>query len=245
MAKRPVFIPCFDGNKLVSQELIEFTWYAGYSITQKQKSIESLHANSIKKGIQPLLEISSKSLTNLGKSLSAFNLKIRTDNELFITVESAYQGSKIFENGGPYRDFFYMNGYKIKKDTRLYESGKLIGFNFEDEEWPLNPITAFYDWLYLKALYQNDEISRDVLAYKGFTDIEFNPLKSFSCQARTAALYVSLSKRNLLNEAIRRKWDYFDILEEYQEIFIPKEEKLKRKDKRKKEKINLNKTLFD
>lgn len=228
MANRPIFIPIIEGEALVKQESVDFTWFPGYSITQKQKSIESLHSNAFKKGLTPILEISTKSFDDFGKKLSAFNLKIRLIDDSYISVESAYQGSKVFENGGPYKDLFKRNGFEIKKDPRLQESGKLVKFEFEDEEWGLNPITAFYDWLYLKALYQNDELSSKLLHYQGFTDIEFNPLKSFSCQARTAALFVALFKRNLLNEAIRRKWDYFDILEEYKEIFIPKEENEKR-----------------
>jgi len=151
------------------------------------------------------LEISTKSFDDFGKKLSAFNIKIRLLDDSFITVESAYQGSKIFENGGPYIDLFRRSGFEIKKDPRLHESGKLLKFIFDDEEWGLNPITAFYDWLYLKALYQNDELSNKLLNYNGFTDIEFNPEKSVSCQARSAALFVGLYKRNLLNDAMRRK----------------------------------------
>lgn len=239
MANRPIFIPIIKGEALVKQESIDFTWFHGFSITQKQKSIESLHSNALKKGFTPLLEISTKSFDDLGKNLSAFNLKIRLINDSYITVESAYQGSKVFEKGGPFKDLFSRNGFEIKKDSRLYESGKLVRFEFENEEWGLNPITAFYDWLYLKALYQNDDLSSKLINYKGFTDIEFNPLKSFSCQARTAALYVSLYKRNLLNDAIRRKWDYFDILENYNAIFIPKEEKENRKRKNKQEQSSI------
>lgn len=227
MAQRPIFIPNIIGNNLVKQEKIDFTWFPGYSIMQKQKSIESLHSNAKKYSLNNILEISTKSLTSLGKSLSAFNLRIRLLDDKYISIESAYQGSKVFENGGPFVDLYFKSGFDIKKDIRLKESGNLIGFLFEEEEWELNPKTAFYDWLYLKGLYQNNDLSSNILDFDGFSDIEYNPEKSISCQARTAALFVSLSKRNLLNTAMRRKQDYLDILVEYKEIFIPKEKKSK------------------
>ncbi|EPX84752.1 hypothetical protein Salmuc_01325 [Salipiger mucosus DSM 16094] len=38
--------------------------------------------------------------------------------------------------------------------------------------------------------------------YDGYTDIAFNPKTGLNCQARAAAMYVSLVKRGLLNEAL-------------------------------------------
>ena len=37
-----------------------------------------------------------------------------------------------------------------------------------------------------------DKLSDELLSYRAFTDIEFNPDKSFNCQARSCALLVSL-----------------------------------------------------
>ena len=56
------------------------------------------------------LEVSTKSNEKLGQRLSAFNLKIDTKIGE-ITIESAFQGSKVFEHGGPYTDIY-------KKDSR-------------------------------------------------------------------------------------------------------------------------------
>ena len=58
----------------------------------------------------------------------------------------------------------------------------------------LEPKTAFYDWLYLQALCQNRTLADQLLQYSGFTDIEFNPKKSFSTQARSCALFVALCR---------------------------------------------------
>ena len=39
--------------------------------------------------------------------------------------------------------------------------------------------------------------------YAGFTDVEFNPSRSINCQARSAALFLSLMKRDQLDEAMQ------------------------------------------
>jgi hypothetical protein len=78
--------------------------------------------------------------------------------------------------------------------------------------WPTKPITAFYDWLYLSALRQNLELACELENYNGFTDIEFNPEKSFNCQASAAALYVALSKRGELEQALSSRRNFYERL---------------------------------
>jgi hypothetical protein len=73
-----------------------------------------------------------------------------------------------------------------------------VGFRFLGSDWPLEPKTAFYDWLYITALLQNPDMAEEVAAYSAFTDIEFNPGKSLNCQAHSVALYVSLRQRGPL-----------------------------------------------
>ena len=43
-----------------------------------------------------------------------------------LILECVFQGSKVFENGGPYRDLVLNSPYKAKKAKRLKESGKLF-----------------------------------------------------------------------------------------------------------------------
>ena len=101
----------------------------------------------------------------------------------------------------------------------MRESGDLVSFQFGDEQWPLEPKTAFYDWLYLQALRQQPELAVELLKFEGFTDIEFNPKRSINCQARAAALYVALAKRGLWDKAISSKEAYLRIvLENCQEM---------------------------
>ena len=211
MAKRPIFTPNFSGFPYVDAVDIEFKWHPGFAKSQLQKSIASLHeaAEKLNK-ISPILEISSKSMLPLGVSLSAFNLPLEIPNGQKINVECAYQGSKVFENGGPYHELYSGSSLEAKKDERLHNSGKLIAFNFCGEDFPTEPKTAFYDWLYMTALYQKKRnFVKELEVFQGFSDIVFNPNRSINCQARAAALFVSLSKNGLIDEQIFQDKDYY------------------------------------
>jgi hypothetical protein len=213
MAKRPVYIPQKNGRVAVTEKDIEFRWFPGMSKSQKQKSISSLHEAAERVGISPVLEISSKSEIELGVNLSAFNLYITTKRyKKSFSVESAFQGSKVFQRGGPYVDLLEKTSREAKKDIRLKESGNLIKFVFFSREFSLKPRTLFYDWLYINALNQNETLADEVLKYSGFTDIEFNPKKSINCQAYSAALFVSLSYASLLKDALESPEVFIDVL---------------------------------
>ena len=196
MSERPVFKPTLKGDDLVETINVEFTWFSGFSKSQKQKSIQSLHEEATKSNnLKKILEISTKSEEKVGVSASAFDIKIRLKNGLHNSVESFYQGSKVFKNGGPFVDLYQKNSLDSKKDQRLQSSGGLKGFIFQNEEWELDE--HFYDWLYLNALIQNKEIAEKIIEYDAFTDIEFNPKKSFNCQAYTAALFKAAVLRDI------------------------------------------------
>lgn len=214
MANRPIFTPDSNGFPYVNTVDIEFKWHPGFAKSQMQKSILSLHEAAEKHGIAPILEISRKSESHLGVSLSAFILLLETENGRKMSVECAYQGSKVFENGGPYDDLYFVSSRTAKTDERLQTSGELIGFNFCGEDFPTEPKTAFYDWLYITALYQKKkDLMQKLESYQGFSDIVFNPSKSLNCQARAAALYVSFSKNGLMDKQIISDKDYYiDIL---------------------------------
>jgi len=209
MAKRPIFIPRIDGSIGVEVKLISFSWYPGFSAVQKQKSIHSLHESAYSEGVEAILEISSKSEDELGVNLSAFNLYITTKkyNNKF-SVESAFQSSKVFENGGPYKDLLGKSSRDAKKDLRLRNSGKLSKFSFFGEDFPLEPKTVFYDWLYINALLQNKDLAAELPKFQAFTDIEFNPDRSINCQAYSAALYVSFFFAQV-DESVLAKPDRF------------------------------------
>src|ERR1700692_3792813 len=201
MAERPVFFPATKGTLLVEEAPLRFHWHPGLAPSQKKKNVVELHQAALARGFGPLLEISSKSELEVGQKLSAFHLKIKIgDKET--TVECAYQGSKVFERGGPYVDLYWKTSREAKRDERLRESGKLIGFNFEGESFPTSPATVFYDWLYLKALYPPRDWLKRRNEWAGFTDIEFNPEHSLNCQARSFAAFMALQTRNQLDDAM-------------------------------------------
>lgn len=202
MAKRPVFVPYSHGSRLVREIMIDFKWNPGFAPVQKKKNIVALHEAAVAKGLPNLLEVSTKSEDELGRRLSAFNLKIDLDDGEQATIECAFQGSKVFENGGPFTDLYGNTSRKAKKDERLKSCGRVIGFRFGEYEFPSEPKTAFYDWLYARALAPHKKFLELLESYDGFTDIEFNPAKSINCQARSCALFVSLVKKDILEYAI-------------------------------------------
>jgi len=202
MAERPVFIPLQGTRELVREKYFEITWNPGFAPGQKKKNVAALHQAAARSGYAPLLEISSKSEDKLGRHLSAFHLKVHEAGKEAIRLEAAFQGSKVFEKGGPFTDLYSAEGKVAKRDPRLQESGRLTGFKFNGFSFPLEPKTIFYDWIYINAIYPHREWLERLYAYAGFTDIEFNPSKSINCQARSCALFVSLMKNDLLDQAV-------------------------------------------
>lgn len=183
MAERPAFF--IRQGKVVS-EVYSFEWFSGFAVSQKQKSIASLHNAIIKadKSAKPL-EISTKSKETIGIKLSAFNLKLNN-----YTLENVFQSAKVFERGGSYLDLLDVLPKEAKRDERLRNSGSLRAFRYQNEDFPLIPKTVFYDFIYITAIkksFLTDEINA-ISNYNYFTDIEFNPAKSINTQARTVAM---------------------------------------------------------
>ncbi len=213
MASRPIFITGKTAYPLIRVLDVKFEWYAGLSLAQKRKSISSLHeAAKADLKLESVLEISTKSDNPLGIRLSAFNLQLKSFAGFTSSVEAIFQGSKRFEKGGPFTDLYAATARQAKSDTRLRSSGPLVGFAYEGFEWPLSPMTAFYDWLYINALQQNQDAAKLVLKFDAFTDIEFNPKRSLNCQAAAAARYNALVKFDLLNLALRSPADFIDVM---------------------------------
>lgn len=215
MTERPVFIPAPDTNKLVAEMFFPLKWHSGFAPSQKEKNIAALHEAAAAAGVAPILEISTKSDKQRGQHLSAFYMKVKSTRIGEIPLECAFQGSKVFERGGPFTDLYAKDVREAKRDPRLKESGRLIGFQFEDMSFPLEPKTAFYDWLYVTFLYPWRDWGQKLYAYAGFTDIEFNPYRSINCQARSCALFLSLMKRGLLDEAVQSPSDFLHIISSF------------------------------
>ena len=212
MAKRPVFVVS-DTQPFFVELLVDFQYHSGFSIKQNQESIKSLHCAFLSSYPNyRVLEISSKSENPLGVNLSAFNLYIETKGQQKFSVEAAFQASKVFENGGPYMDLLTKSSREAKKDLRLKNSGRLQYFYFINRRFDLNPSTYFYNWLYINTLHLYSELAEQLVAHDAFTDIAFSPKKSINCQARSAAIYVSLFRQGLLPEALKNKDSFLDIV---------------------------------
>lgn len=211
MAQRPVFMVGTDKN-FYMEEPVDFYFFSGFSISQKRKSIESLHgAIKEKYPHAKILEVSRKGINPLGNKLSAFNLKLRIDDENEYYIENIFQSSKKFANGGPYRDLLNCSPVEAKKDQRLKESGPLTSFNFFGFDWPLEPKSFFYDFIYISAIAHNRELCEELLNYDTFTDIEFNPKVSFNCQARSVAIFVTLMKKKCVRQYLTDKIKFLEI----------------------------------
>lgn len=212
MAQRPVFM-LSTSPPYFQEELISFQYFNGFAESQKKKSVASLHTAFLGRHQgKRILEISSMSENDLGVSLSAFNLKIITAKGKSFSVESAFQSSKVFERGGPYKDLLEKTSREAKRDPRLKESGKLLSFHYSQKIFPLRPVTYFYNWLYINTLHLHPDLAEKVLEYSAFTDIAFNPDKSINCQARAAAVYVSLQKQGLLTDALKSPDAFLNIV---------------------------------
>lgn len=218
MANRPVYVPMNQAPYYKAID-IEFVYNRGLNIKQKQKNILAIHEIFMQRYPEKsILEISSKSLQPLGVLLSAFNLKKYVPSiQKSIPVENIYQGGKVFEQGGPFVDLYQTTAKQSKKEERLRTSGRLISYYYENEFLPLNPIETFYNWLYINALMENQELAEQILEYNAFTDIEFNPRTAINCQAKAAAIYIALHNLGLLD----RVKDYH----EFRTLFGKMEEK--------------------
>jgi len=215
MAERPVFIPSESNPELVKELSFNIEWHSGFAAVQKKKNMVALHEAAARAGYSPLLEVSSKSEEVLGRHLSAFHLDVLIEGLGKTKLECAFQGSKVFEKGGPYKDIYGVAPWEAKRDPRLKESGDLIGFRFNDFSFPLEPKTVFYDWLYINAIYPHRVWLERLYRYSGFTDIEFNPNRSVNCQARSCALFVALMRSSQLEHSVASPLRFTEVIAHY------------------------------
>lgn len=216
MAQRPVFLPNPSSCPPVRKVTVDFQWFPGMSVSQKQKSVASLHASAKRAlGLSAILEVSSKSTESLGRSLSAFALMVECPDGLNRPLETVFQASKVFTGGGPFRDLLESSPRDAKRDERLRNSGPLRHFDYFGEVWPSQPTTSFYDWLYCKGVLAKPTLETGIRNYEAFTDIEFNPEKSLNCQAASAALLLALIVQGIAWDAIRSREDFVKIYKSF------------------------------
>ena len=99
MSKRMFFIPSEKDDCFYEERYVDFKFYTGFAISQKQKSIESMHTEilNLNQGYLPF-EVSRKSKDFIGQKLSAFNLMyFHKKYKMEIPVENIFQSSKVFD----------------------------------------------------------------------------------------------------------------------------------------------------
>lgn len=201
MSEKRVFFIKEDG--LVYKTDVTFSWDEGEKV---------LHQNFLSKyPNKRMLDVSSYSSATVGRRLSAFNLRYKSTDGMEYPVENVFQAGKVFEHGGAYRDLLDRSPLEAKRDFRLRNSGRLVGFEGEGKWFPLNPTTLFYNWVWINALVRNPRnalLRTEVLKYDGFSDMAFNHSRSLNCQAEAAALYVSLVRCGRLDAALKSPEDF-------------------------------------
>ncbi len=214
MTARPVFTT-LEQAPFYAVFSADFTWSSGMAVSQSRKNIAAMHSRFHEWfPDKKVLEISSKSEEQIGVDASAFNLKLYVPSlEKRVPVECVYQSSKVFASGGPYTDLITASPKNAKRDPRLSSGGRLLRFCFEGVDHPLTDGVGFYDFIYIKALLDNPDIAAKILEYDAFTDIAFNPAKGRNCQARAAAVFVSLHRLG--------KLDALESFEAFRSICVP------------------------
>jgi hypothetical protein len=211
MATRPIFVPLKgrrgpDGGAgfgpLVETVDIDIPWHGGFAASQKQKNILALHEKALQMGIAPVLEISTKSMQEVGFRLSAFNLKIEVDGTMK-PLESVYQSCKVFSGSGQHAYLMEVSPFEAKKRIREVGQGNVVAFRFMGKTFETEPKNAFYDWLYIRAISPHEEWIKKNLHYAAYSDIEFTPGRSINCQARAVAEFHALSMRGKAIECAR------------------------------------------
>lgn len=169
-----------------------------------------------------VLECSSASPQPIGKALSAFNMKLSSKSGKIYTVESVYQGSKVFEGVGCHHDWYGLSPQAAKKAVRTCKGKNVIGFNFFGREMPAEPRNAFYNWLWLNTFVRADwskyphddmfskynECGQLLGKYGGFADIFFAK-NGVACQAEAAAIACGMNERGVLNAEYLKDWQRF------------------------------------
>ena len=124
------------------------------------------------------------------------------------------QDSKKYELGRHYIDMLTLTPKEAKEDERHRNSGYIIAFSLNGEEWLLKSKTLFYDYIYVKTLIQNYGTNLNLSEYAWFTNIEFNSKKSINCQARSVAIYKLLQRKDMFG-VLNNKKNWLEFHKEY------------------------------
>ena len=127
MAERPIFVSTPGSDELVKEIFFQIPLALGFCTRPKREKHRRVCTRRRQlDGYRNLLEISTKSKSERGRHLSAFHMTADTKECGTIKLELAFQGSKVFERGGPFTDLYGKGEKEIgeaKRDPRLQNSG--------------------------------------------------------------------------------------------------------------------------
>ena len=173
---------------------VNFEGVKGQSLAQRKENVWRQHEAYIREYHRSCpLEVSNAGETRQGYQLSAYNLTAANG----FHVENMFQSAKTFEHGGPYKDLLTAKPFNAQHDSRLRKSGRLICFTLFDVQYPLDPQTAYYDWIYTQALADNPDLAAFAIRFDSFTDISFHPERQINCQAEACAVYTGMVRAGI------------------------------------------------
>lgn len=153
--------------------------------------------------VEDIFQTSKVFLDKDGNRRSFYDIKNDIESDIFLLdkVKKIEQTQKLYQQ---IKGVFFLDT-KLKRRLNklyllLYPDSVLDCFCFKNKLYPNMPVTFFYDYIYIKALLENNI---DISKYNIFTDIELSK-NSINCQARSCAIYNYLYANNELNAYISK-----------------------------------------
>ncbi len=131
-----MFIPCAEGSRLV-REVNRSSGILGSHPFRRRRMWWDCT------GRRQRLRTTSRGVYEVrgevgATSRAAFSLKVNSSQYGDISLEAAYQGSKVFERG-PFNRSHTVEAREAKKDPRVRDSGRIVAFRFDDMDFPTKP----------------------------------------------------------------------------------------------------------
>lgn len=219
MATRNVYY--LNHNHDMKMMPVNFRWQSGWNRQAKQMSAHNLHQGFLNKHPQAkLLEISSVGKNKIGVQTSAMHLNVYTSNPAKhglrtstvnsngkpygkFKVENVFQAGKVFQGQTPEQHqqstqrILNMNPVQAKHTTKAMNSrSQLKGFKMFGHQFPLQPKTDYYDYVYMHGLAQHPKLGKQIASHNAFSDFFAVPGKTINTQSKSCTLFTSLVKKH-------------------------------------------------
>lgn len=184
------------------EKTVYFPEIRGEQVHSMKKTLDTmLHAIRAKESGGEILEVSPYG-NAVGKACTPWHLKMKADNGEEYPVAALYEAAKIFEDGGPYEDLRSKRPDEIFGDQRLRDAGSLMGFHFENEAFTTSPRHKFFDYLYIRALRDREDLHEALLKAEILTDVTYQMSRMYLSPARSVSYFISLYREGLLDKVL-------------------------------------------